>query len=94
MPSALVELAFITNIDDAKILRDKQNELAFSVAKGILNYLGIKYIEKTKIDCSSWSVDAMEWAMKNNLTDGNNPKEPISLERFITILYRYDKTLE
>ena len=46
MPSALVELAFITNVDDAKILRDKQDDLALSVAKGILNYLGIKYIEE------------------------------------------------
>lgn len=36
----------------------------------------------------------MEWGIKNNLTDGTNPKEPIALERFITILYRYDKALE
>lgn len=95
MPSALVELAFITNIDDSKILKDKQVELALTVAKGILNYLGIKYIEKTKeLDCSPWAVSAMEWGIGNNLTDGSNPKEPISLERFITILYRYGKTLE
>ncbi|MBU5425027.1 N-acetylmuramoyl-L-alanine amidase [Tissierella pigra] len=95
MPSALVELAFITNVDDGKILKDRQDELALAVAKGILNYLGIKYIEKTKeLDCSPWAVEAMEWGMKNNLTDGTNPKEPISLERFITILYRYGKALE
>ena len=29
----------------------------------------------------------MEWAMKKGLTDGTNPKEHITLERFITILY-------
>jgi N-acetylmuramoyl-L-alanine amidase len=45
MPSALVELAFITNIDDSKILKDKQEELALAVARGILNYLGVKYME-------------------------------------------------
>jgi len=45
MPAALVELAFITNTQDAEILRNKQTELAISVAKGILDYLGIKYIE-------------------------------------------------
>lgn len=44
MPAALVELGFITNSEDAKILRDKQNELALAVAKGVLNYLGIKYV--------------------------------------------------
>ena len=36
----------------------------------------------------------MEWAIKLGLTDGTNPKEPITLERFIVILYRYGKALE
>ncbi len=45
VPAVLVELGFITNREDAKILRSKQNELAISVAKGILGYLGIKYKE-------------------------------------------------
>lgn len=96
MTSALVELAFISNIEDAKILKDRQDELAESVARGILNYLGIKYMEDIKevVDCSPWAVDAMKWAVGNNLTDGSNPKESITLERFITILYRYDKALE
>ncbi len=40
------------------------------------------------------AVDAMEWAIKLGLTDGSNSKEPITLERFITILYIYEKTLE
>ncbi|WP_256312784.1 hypothetical protein [Tissierella carlieri] len=38
--------------------------------------------------------EAMEWAIKLGLTDGISPKAPITLERFITILYRYDKVLE
>lgn len=42
MPAVLVELGFITNVEDATILRNKQNELAESVARGILNHLGIK----------------------------------------------------
>lgn len=46
MPSALVELGFITNAEDAGILRDKQDELAIAVAKGILNLLDIKYMEE------------------------------------------------
>lgn len=43
MTAALTELAFITNKEDYEILRNKQDELALSVAKGILNFLGIKY---------------------------------------------------
>lgn len=46
MPAALVELGFISNPEDANILRNKQSEIAKSVAKGILNYLGIKYVGK------------------------------------------------
>lgn len=45
MTSALVELAFISNKKDSEILRNKQDELAISVAKGILNFLGAKYVE-------------------------------------------------
>ena len=94
MPSVLTELAFITNADDSTILKDKQDELALAVAKGILNYLGIKYIEKTTEEYNPWAKEPMNWAMDLGLTDGTNPKESISLERFITILYRYDKALE
>ena len=46
MPSALVELGFISNVEDAKILKEKQEELAEAVARGILNYLGIEMQEK------------------------------------------------
>ena len=43
MPAALVELGFITNTQDANILKNRQEELAVAVSKGILNYLGIPY---------------------------------------------------
>lgn len=45
MPAALIELAFITNSQDADILRNKQDDLAVAVARGILNYFNIKYKE-------------------------------------------------
>lgn len=43
MTAALVELGFITNVSDSRILKNKQDELAVAVAKGILDYLGIAY---------------------------------------------------
>src|SRR5699024_7996812 len=43
MPSALTEMAFITNAQDAKLLRNKQSQFATAIAKGILDYFGIKY---------------------------------------------------
>lgn len=43
MPAALIETAFITNKQDAQLLKNKQNEFATAIAKGILKYLGINY---------------------------------------------------
>lgn len=43
MPGALTELGFISNTSDVAVLRTKQTEVATSVSKGILRYLGIKY---------------------------------------------------
>lgn len=46
-PAALVEMAFITNVQDAQFLKFKQSEFAKAIAKGILDYLGIKYVEES-----------------------------------------------
>ncbi len=45
MTAALVEMAVIDNPQDANILKNRQNDLAKAIAKGILNYLGIPYKE-------------------------------------------------
>ena len=57
MVAALVELAFISNKDDSEILRNKQDELALSVAKGILNFLGIKYMDKVAENKLHWGEE-------------------------------------
>lgn len=94
MVSVLAECGFMDNLDEAKLMLDKnyQMKCARAIAKGICRYFGVEYKEETKETketYSQWAKEAMEWAVKNNLTDGANPKEPISLERLITILYRY-----
>src|SRR5699024_12182294 len=48
MPAALPEIAFTTNKPDDKLLKNKQDELATAIAKGILKNLGIKYKAKSK----------------------------------------------
>ncbi len=45
MRAALVELGFVDHREDAKILRAKQDELAEAIARGICEYLGVKYTE-------------------------------------------------
>ena len=47
MPAALVELAFISNPEEEKLLasKDFQERVAVAIAIGICNYLGVKYVE-------------------------------------------------
>lgn len=95
MPSVLVEVAFINNPAEENLLKDQNflNKAALGIAKGILEFVGIKYKEDNKVDdgISPWAREAMKWATSKEvgLTDGTMPKEPITLERLITILYRY-----
>ncbi|OLS02189.1 N-acetylmuramoyl-L-alanine amidase [Tissierella creatinophila] len=42
-PAALTELGFISNTEDAQVLKTKQKEIAIAIAKGILSFLKIKY---------------------------------------------------
>lgn len=37
---------------------------------------------------SSWAAESMEKAIKKGITDGTNPQEPLTLERFIVIIDR------
>jgi hypothetical protein len=45
MDACLVELAFISNTEDANLLKNKQEEFATAIAKGICKYLGVTYVE-------------------------------------------------
>ena len=42
MPAILIETAFITNASDSALLRDRQDELANAISKGIFEFLGIE----------------------------------------------------
>ena len=43
MPAALVETLFISNAEDAEILRNRQHDIALAIAKGILSFLAIPF---------------------------------------------------
>ena len=40
---------------------------------------------------SSWAKEAWEWAKKEGITDGTNPKGAVTREQVATMLYRYHK---
>ena len=43
---------------------------------------------------SSWAKEAWEWAKKEGITDGTNPKDPITREQVVTMLYRFAKKVK
>ena len=49
MPAALVELGFVTNAQDARLLKTKTKEMAQAVANGIFDYLGFSKPTPTPI---------------------------------------------
>ncbi len=40
---------------------------------------------------SSWAKEAWEWAIKEGITDGTNPKGAVTREQVVTMLHRYHK---
>ena len=96
MPAALVEVAFINNPEEEKLMRDKNfiKKAAVGIVKGILEFSNIEYKEDSnENNISNWAKEAMEWATSEavGITDGSRPKELITLERMVNILYRYHK---
>lgn len=53
------------------------------------DYASIATPDETELN--EWAKEAYNWAINLGITDGQRPSEPITLERFLTILYRYDE---
>lgn len=65
MPAALTELGFISNKDDADIIRKKANQsrMAKAIAKGILKHLGVEMKGTKIIGPATATIEQMqEWA--------------------------------
>jgi N-acetylmuramoyl-L-alanine amidase len=69
MPAILVETAFISNSKEAELLKDKQNEFAKAIYKGVRDYLGLnaKQTEKTTKISSQPKIESgndIDYALK------------------------------
>lgn len=80
MPAALVELAFITNVQDAVILSNRQDDLAVAVSKGILDYLGISYQGRTTM----YRVQVGAFTIKENADNLANELKEKGYQAIIT----------
>lgn len=93
----IVEHGFHTNTYCAKWLSEDSNleKLAKAEAKVIADYFGIK---NTDNEPSAWSKEAVEWAIKNKILQGDENgdyklRDNCTTERFITLLYRAIKNI-
>lgn len=68
-PAILIELPFISNLAEEKLLVDEQfkNDLAESIVRGVLSQLNINYKDKNE-SAPKWQIQALkEICSKNNL---------------------------
>lgn len=52
---------------------------------------GVSTATQDKNQPSSWAEEPWEWGKKNGVTDGTRPKDAITREEVITMLYNYDQ---
>lgn len=57
MAAILIETAFIDNYEDASLLKNRQEDFAIAIAKGILNYLGVSWKNETSTPTTSTNSD-------------------------------------
>lgn len=88
MPCALIEMAFITNKQDAELLKNKQKEFALAIAKGILNYFSIKYVEEKKSNTTTtkkklYKVQTGAFAVRENALKQKEQLEKLGFKPII-----------
>lgn len=90
MKSCLIELGFISNIEDVTLLGDRQSEVVEAISKGILKNLGIKYIKEELEMLDKPSNWAKNWdkATEEGIVDGTRPKDNVTREEVVEMLYR------
>jgi len=64
-----------------RLILPRWNEFIKDIEKELLNLRG-------NSDVSPWALDAYKWVVENGLSDGTNPKQPITREQVWAMLYR------
>ena len=89
MPAILCECGFISNPQQEQWLKNNPGVVAKGIAKGICKYLNVPYKEEVDLsEVSSWAKESAKWAIDNGITDGSNPKDPVTREQVWVMLHR------
>ncbi len=91
MRATLVELGFIDNTEDAKILVNKQYELALAISKGICEYLDIDFFIEVIDPNVFYRVVCGSFNSKISATQRINELESLGYDAFIDVYYKEDK---
>lgn len=91
MPAILIELAFISNPNEEKLLNTPQfqSKCAIAIMKGVKKMAGI-----TNGGLSSWAEDAWVWAKKAGIINDERPKDTATREEIVTMLYRFKEVIK
>ena len=104
----LMESGFHDNPEDEAFLLKSQNliKIAEAQAKVIINALESQGKEETlttQLACeiadqearpSGWAATAWKWGKENGITDGTNPRNSITREQVIQLLFNYNRLKE
>lgn len=96
MPAILVECGFMTNKDEAELLKSDKHRrnCANAIVKGIVEVYKLTKKEEVKQltpPQTKWEtelINAVEWAKEKGISDGTNLEDPPTRAQLIVMLYR------
>ena len=93
--TVIVEYGFAdSKRDDVEQLLKDWQDYAEAVVKAYCEFAGYKYTPKENTamskdqGVSTWAVGAQQWAIKEGISDGKDPKDIVTREQLWTMLYR------
>lgn len=92
MPAFLVECGFMTNKEEARLLKSDsyRKTCAGAIVKGLVTMYGLKKnaVIAKEDKPSDWAKEHWDKAVSLGVFNGKNPKEPLTREQAATILNR------
>lgn len=97
MTAILVECGFMTNKEEAALLKSEiyRKKCALAIVKGLVDQYKMKkkpvkelVIASNTDEPSAWAKGAWEKAVVSEITDGTDPKEPLTREQLMVVLDR------
>ncbi len=93
MPAILVECGFMTNREEAELLKSSsyREQCATAIVAGIASMYNLETEEDDPVsqqEPSSWAQEAWEKAIAKEIIDGNNPRNTVTREELMVILDR------